>query len=110
MGEGAERNFAIQRGPNINIAERTWAELEIRLCFQNHAILVQLGEHDRDLSLPESIVERVVDQLRSDAQTRRSIPVNHQARLQSAVLLIAGHVAQLRLGLKFLDKPGHPGA
>ncbi len=34
---------------------------EIRLHLQDHAVLIELREHDRDLPLPEGVVQGVVD-------------------------------------------------
>ena len=42
----------------------------MRLGLENDAVLVELGEDDRDLPLAESVVERVVDGLRQDVQAR----------------------------------------
>jgi hypothetical protein len=45
--------------------------LEIRIGFQHHVILVQLRVHGVDQALAESVVERAVDGVRSDAKPRR---------------------------------------
>ena len=52
-------------------------------------ILVQRRIHGRDLALAEGVVERVVDQLRRDAETRRRAAVDITIGLQPVVLLIA---------------------
>ena len=47
--------------------------LELRRDFQHHVILVELREHGRHLALAERVVERVVDQLRRDAEPRSGV-------------------------------------
>ena len=81
----------------------------MRTHFQHDVILVQLRKHSGDLPLPKSVVERIVDGLRQDAQSRSRVAIDDQVRLQSVVLLVAGHVAQLRHGLELLQKLLRPG-
>ena len=50
--------------------------------------------HDRDVPLSEGVVERVVDLLRRDAKPGGHVAVDHQPRLQPAVLLVAAHIDQ----------------
>ena len=78
------------------------------LDLQHHAVLVQLREHRRDLPLAERVVERVVDHLRRDAEPRRGVAVDHQARLQPRVLLVAGDVAQLGQRLQAARRAAAP--
>jgi hypothetical protein len=68
-----------------------------------HVIAVELSEVLRHLTLPERIVERIVDQLRMDAETRRLVPVDGQGQRRAAGLLIARNVAQLRQCLQLVE-------
>ena len=70
--------------------------LELRLHFENDVILIQLREHGGDLALAKSVVQRVVDHLRRDSESRRGVAIDHQPGLQPAILLIAGDIAQFR--------------
>ncbi len=54
----------------IELAEIAGGLLEFRVHFQDDAILIELREHRRDLSLAKRVVQRVVDHLRCDAQSR----------------------------------------
>jgi len=51
--------------------------LELRPDFKYHVILIQLGEDGRDLALSESVIQRVVDVLRQDAEARRGVAVDY---------------------------------
>ena len=65
-----------------------------RIDFHHHMILIQFRVDRGHLPLSERVVERIVDRQRRNSQPRSRIAVNHQGRLQSARLLIAGNVAQ----------------
>ena len=56
-------------------------------------ILIQLGKNRGDLALSESIVKRIVDGLRQNAEPGSGITINHQVSFETTVLLITGHVA-----------------
>ena len=94
-GEGAERHLRAGVGADVDPGERVRALLEVGGDLQHDAVLVALGEDGRDLALTERVVERVVDGLGGHAQTRGGVAVDHDHRLQPAVLLVGGHVAQL---------------
>ena len=51
---------------------------QVRLRFQDHAVLVGLGEDGRDDALAERAVERVVDRRRGDAQPRRRVAIDRR--------------------------------
>ena len=82
--------------------------MQLRLNFEHNTILVQLGEHRGHLTLAESVIECVVDYLGRDTETRCGIPIHHQSRLQAAILLVTGNIAQFRKGLKSTDELGDP--
>jgi hypothetical protein len=71
--------------------------------LQHHVIAVELGEKLGHLPLPERVVERVVDQLRLDAEARRPVAIDGQGQGGTAGLLVARNVAQLRQCLQFVE-------
>src|SRR5437667_146047 len=77
----------------VEVLELLRALLELGHHLQHDVVLVQLGEHDRDLPLAEGIVERLVDHRRRDAEARRGVSVDDERRAQPAVLRIARDVA-----------------
>ena len=62
------RDAAGQRGLDVDIVQLLRVELELRVGFQNHVILIQLRVQGVDLALPEGVVERVVDGGGRDAE------------------------------------------
>ena len=70
-------------------------------------ILVQLREQGRDLALAEAIVQRVVDILCRNAETRSGRAVIAQGRLASLGLLIASDVGELRQLLESREEFRH---
>ena len=84
--------------------------LELRFDFQHDPILVRLREDRRDLALAKGVIQRIVDRLRADAEARRRIAVDDQARLQAQILVVAGDIAELRQCLQLLHKARRPEA
>ena len=80
----------------------TW-QTEIRIRFEHHAILIELGEDCRHLPLAKRIVERVVNGLGQDIQALGLLAIDHHADLQAARLLIAGHIGQDGQGAEFVQ-------
>ena len=83
-------------GMHVNVFERIRILRKLRIDFQHHVVLVQLGEDGGDLALSESVVQRVVDGLRQNAQPRSGIAIDHQLSFEAAILLVGGHVAHGR--------------
>ena len=85
--------------------------LELRLDLQDHVVLVQLREDGRDLALAEGVVERVVDGICGVMPSRERVSRSMTSvGFEPAVLLVAGHVAQLRKRLRSLvHEPRRPG-
>ncbi len=96
LGKCRKRHLRASARLHIQIFERSWVLLKLRSHFQDHVILIQLGEDGRNLALSKGVVERVINLRRKDSQPRCSIAVDRQVRLQPAVLLVAGHVLQFR--------------
>ena len=76
--------------------ERLGSQLKLWFHFQDHPILISLGEDRRYQPLPESVVERVVDRRRRDPEAARRRPVDVHECLQPAVLQIGRDVGKLR--------------
>ena len=85
----AERHRLPGRRAHVDLPQRVGRELEVRLHFEDHAVLVELRENDRDLPLAECVVERVVNRLREHVVPRGLLAVYVHAELQSAGLLVA---------------------
>jgi hypothetical protein len=69
----------------------------VLLGFQDHAVLVGLGENGRDDALAEGAVERVVDARRGDAQARGRVAVDVDDGCRAHCAGVGGDVAQLLL-------------
>jgi hypothetical protein len=67
-----------------------------------------LREDDRDLSLAEGAVERVVDGLHQDVQTRGLLAIHIDTELKALRLLIAGGVDQFRKRAELFEKARRP--
>jgi hypothetical protein len=106
--KGAQRHRLISRGLDVDFFQRGRCELELRLRFEDHAILVELRENDRDLPLAKGVVKRVVDGLRGDVEVRGFLAVDVHAELQAAGLLVAGYVDQARLCAEFREELRRP--
>src|SRR5438132_1264658 len=104
----AERHHAALGGREIDFLEALGALPEARLDFHHHVILVERAVHDRNLALAESVVERVVDELRGDAEARGGGPVDHQRRLLPLILLVAAQIDELRQRAEALRDPRPP--
>ena len=82
--------------------------LLLRQHFHDQVVGVHLGEILRHLALAERVVQRVVDHLRLDAEARGGVAVDGQHRGGAAVLLVGGHVAQLRQGAQLVEDLRRP--
>ena len=104
MGEGAQRHLAAGVRANVDVVERVRIALKLRRDFEHHVILIELREHRRHLPLPEGVVQRVVDQIRRDAEARSGQPIDHDMFLPAVVLLIGRDVAQRGNRLELVDQ------
>ncbi len=92
MGDHAQRDLRAVAGFHVKVVERGGIGLEVLPDLHHHVILVELGEHRRDLALTEGIVERVVNVGHGDAQPRSGVAVDNQLGAQALVLQVAGHI------------------
>ena len=58
-----------------------------RLGLENDVMLIEPLVEGRDLALPKSIIQRVIDRRRRNTQSRRRVAVDHHRGLQPAGLL-----------------------
>ncbi len=94
MAERGERHLLSAHRLHINVGEIAGVILELRPDLKHHVILVQLREDGGDLALAKGVIQRVIDGLRQDAEACRGIAVDDEVGLQSAILLVTGHVTQ----------------
>src|SRR5947209_2956372 len=106
--ERAKRNLLAARGMHVNILERTWVGLKLRIDFHNHVILVELRKNGRDLALAEGVVQSVINVGRKHADSRGSVAVDGKRGEQPLSQLIGGHIAQLGEVLQLIHKAGNP--
>ena len=81
---------------------------ELRCHFHHDAILIETRVHRRDLALTERVVQRLINRASADTQPRGRVPVDDDAGLQSAVLLVAVDVGDDRLALQACQQAGCP--
>src|SRR5260370_1991156 len=82
--------------------------LELRIYFQDDVVLIQLSKNGGDQTLPESVVQRVVDVGRKNAEAGSSIAIDGEHREQTLMLLVAGDIAQFGQGLELVHEARHP--
>ncbi len=78
------------------MVQRVRRILHLRQHFHDDVVTVHLGEILGDLALAEGIVERVIDQLRLDAEACRLIAIDGQRQRGAADLLVGGDTSELR--------------
>ena len=83
VGEGAQRNLLAAGRAHVNLAQGFGILPELRRRFHHHVILIERRVHGGHLALAEGVVERVVDQLRRDAEARGGVAVVLITRLQA---------------------------
>ncbi len=102
------RRLSGDRRRHVDAVERRQSALEFRLHLEHDAVLIRLREDRRHQALAERVVQRVVDRGGCDAQSAGRRPVELDVSLQPAILVIAGHVGQLRHLLQPLEDLGNP--
>ena len=106
MGDGAQGNLLAAGRAHIDVAQGLRVLPVPRGGLHHHVILVQRLVHGRDLALAEGVVQRVVDQLRRDAEARGGLAVVGDQGLQAAVLLVAVDVDDDGDGFQLLEHAG----
>ena len=109
LAEHRQRHLlAGRRRVDIDLVQRVDVALQLGQDLHDDVVAVELSEVLRDLALAEGVIERVVDQLRLDAVTRRGIAVDRELQRRSLGLLIGGDVAQLRQRLHLVEHLRRP--
>ena len=82
--------------------------LILRVHFHHDVILIQRRVHGGHLALAEGIVERIVDQLRRDAEARGGVAVDRPGACRPLILLVAVDVANVGKGSQLLEQARRP--
>ena len=77
-GKSAQRHRAAKGGLDINVVQFRRVPLEGRRRLHDEMILVQLREQGGNLALAESVVKRLIDLLRGNAEARGGDAVDDQ--------------------------------
>src|SRR5207302_1803915 len=78
----------------IDVLDVVRAVAELWVHFQHYVVLVELGEHSRDLALTERVIQSRVDGRGTHSQTGGSVTINDELSLQSVRLHVTGDVLQ----------------
>src|SRR2546422_2239188 len=106
--ESAERDQLAGFGSDVDVPQPIGILLVFGKNFENDVILVQTFIDVGDLALAEGVVERVVNGLHGNAETRGGIAVHKKRSLQAMVQLVGVDVPQLRDAGHALQQDGRP--
>ena len=107
--ERGERNeLPVGRRLDVDLVERLHALLQFGQHLE-HEVIGIVGEILRHLALAERVVERVVDELRLDAEAGRRIAIDGDREQRRFVLRVAGDVGQLRQRFELGEQARSPG-
>ena len=100
--------WLVSRRADVDLLERGRVALKLRQHLLDHLISVHLGEILRHLPLAEGVVERIVDQLRLDAEARSHVAVDLERQRRAGVLLVGRDVAQFGQRFQFVEDLRRP--
>src|SRR5207245_6067312 len=106
--EGTERDLRAVGRFYVNIFQRIRILLELRIHFQNHMILIELGKNRGEPSRAKGIVKRVVNVGGKNAESRGGVAVDGDGSDETLVHLVAGDVAKFRERFQFVDEAWSP--
>src|SRR5260370_3666403 len=106
--ERDERDLSSVGRLRVNSLQRIRILLELRILFQDHVILIELGKNRGDLALAKGIVKRVVNVGGKNAESRGGVAINRDGSDETLVQLVAGDVAKYREGFQFSDETRSP--
>src|SRR6185295_5052730 len=109
MCERTEWHRAAVRRANVNVLQFGRILLKVGHRLQDDVILIGLGKEGRDLTLAESVIERLIDRLGCYPQSRSRDAINDQRALCPTSLLISSYILELRQGLQFVYELCGPG-
>src|SRR5258708_33145618 len=101
--EGAERDLRAVGGFYVNVFQRIGILLELRIHFQDHVVLVELGKNGGDLPLAKSIVKRVVNVGGKNAEARGGGAVDGGGSGEGPIQPVDGDIAKLPKRFHFVD-------
>ena len=103
--EGRQRNqVAGCRRADVDLVETLRVALYLRRRLHDDVITILLREILRQLTLPECVVERVVDGLGRQAIARRLIAIDIDRQGRARHLLVRRHVAEIRKRLQLFEQ------
>jgi len=75
---GSQRNLFSRRGFDVNLLQSRRLKQKTRLGFEDNMVLIVALIKSRNLALAESIVKRVVNGRRRDAETRSGVTIDDE--------------------------------
>ncbi len=96
LGHGPQRNLAAVGRLHIDALQRVDLGLPVGVHLEHDIILIGRRIDGRDPALAECAVQRVVDDLRRDAELGGAVAVNVEDDLEPAILQVGADIAQLR--------------
>src|SRR6266446_4907425 len=96
MGERAQRNLRAGWRQHVDLRQRSWIVLKLRLNFEDDLVLAGRGIDGRDLPLTERVVKRLVDQRGRKSEPRSGVAINLDRDMRRGDLLVRRDVLQFR--------------
>ena len=93
---------------DVKVLQRIGALAELRRDLQYDVVLVDLGKHDGDQALAESVVKGVVDGRSGQAEARGGVAIDDQVFFEGVILFVGGDVPQIGKSLQLGHEPLHP--
>ena len=93
---------------HVDVAQELRILRVARVDLHHHVILIDRAVDDRDLTLAECVIERVVDLAGADAEARRGVAIDLKIGFESFQLLVGAHVRDHRVVLKRRDELRRP--
>ncbi len=107
-GQQVQRHHGPTARPHIQMPQGFQGQLPLGVDFENHMVLVQLGEQGCHLALPEGVVQHVINGLHRNAHARGGGAVDLKRGLGGGALLVRCRVLQLRQGFQLVQQHASP--
>ena len=88
----------------IELRKRIRRACESGIHRQNDPPLIGLGEDGRNDSLPESVIEHIIDRRQCDAEACGGVSIHIEVSAETSSLRGAAHILDLRLPIQTLDE------
>ena len=92
-GDRGQRHLSAARRRQIDVLHGHHRILQLGIGFQDHAILVGLGEDGGNDALAEAVIQRIVNRRGRDAEARRGVAVHLEIGGQTLVQERGGDIA-----------------